>query len=105
MGEIRFVPRDQRQAVEQGRRGEDRVGQAHLFLSAHEIVPHFTPPRAGAAENERVPFRRASGVPLRLAAGLRCQGRSRVIPNAASKDEPALRPARRRWRAAAWDKS
>ena len=33
VGEIRFVPRDQRQAVEQGRRGEDRVGEVHLFLT------------------------------------------------------------------------
>ena len=32
VGEIRFVPRDQRQTVEQGRRGEHRVCQAHLFL-------------------------------------------------------------------------
>ena len=32
-GEIRFVPRDRRQAVEQGRVGEDRVGEVHHFLT------------------------------------------------------------------------
>ena len=68
-------------------------------------VSAITRRRAGVAGIAAGLSRRASGVPLRLAAGLRCRGRSRAIPNGANKGGLPSRCARRLWRAGASGRS